>query len=287
MAWTVRSAITWGQAYLSNNNIENARLDAEVLLSHVLSQRRIYLFIDPDKQLTFSEISTYRTLLTRRTRREPIAYITGKKEFYSRSFNVNGHVLIPRPETELLVDEAIKLAKSHASVLEIGVGSGALIISILALRKDLVGFGSDISFDALRVARENAIFHGVADRLHLFAGDTLNPLAATFELIVVNPPYIKSGDKHLLQEDVALYEPARALFGGKDGLNVIKAILMNVDRCLGRGGRLIMEIGDDLLKPVCAFLADRQSLVLVSVLHDLAGMPRAIVARKENGQFCY
>ena len=283
VAWTVRSAVSWAQAYLNNDNIENARLDAEILLSYVLSERRIYLFINPDKTITSSDIQSYRELLTRRANREPIAYIIGKKEFYSRSFNVNPHVLIPRPETEILVDEAIKLAQINASVLEIGVGSGALIISILVHRKDLVGFGSDISYEALCVARNNAILHGVADRLHLFAGDTLKPLAATFGLIVVNPPYIKSGDTHLLQEDISLYEPASALFGGQDGLDVIKTILTNVAGSLDRGGRLIMEIGYDLLEPLCSFLAERQGLVLESVRHDLAGRPRAIVVRKENG----
>ncbi|HQG30701.1 MAG TPA: peptide chain release factor N(5)-glutamine methyltransferase [Deltaproteobacteria bacterium] len=283
MAWTIRSVLSWTKGYLHAKGSDTPRLDAEVLLAHVLGKGRIDLYLDMDRPLGGEELASYRVLLERRSEGEPIAYILGNREFYSHDFIVNRDVLIPRPETEILVEKAVELAPRDSEVFEIGVGSGAVIISILLERPDLVGYGNDIDKAALAVAKENAKKHGIADRLHLFKGDTCKALSMRFHTIVVNPPYIALSEKSTLKGDVRLFEPGHALFAGNDGLDIIREIIAHVKACLFPGGRLIMEAGYDQKGAVEQMVRAAEDLNLLLWIRDLAGIDRAVVVERTHG----
>jgi release factor glutamine methyltransferase len=283
VAWTIRSVLTWAKGYLHAKGSDSPRLDAEVLLAHVLGKGRIDLYLDMDRPLGDEELASYRVLLKRRSESEPIAYILGHKEFYSHDFIVGRNVLIPRPETEILVEKAVELAPKDSDVFEIGVGSGAVIISILLERPELTGYGNDVDSAALAVAGENARKHGVSDRLHLFAGDTCKALSKRFHTIVVNPPYIALPQKSALKGDVRLYEPGHALFAGNDGLDIIREIIAQVKACLFPGGRLIMEVGYDQKDAVEQMVRAAKDLNLLLWIRDLAGIDRAVILERTHG----
>ena len=283
MAWTIRSVLSWTKGYLHAKGSDTPRLDAEVLLAHVFGKRRIDLYLDMDRPLNEEELASYRVFLKRRSEGEPIAYILGYKEFYSNDFIVNRNVLIPRPETEILVEKAVELAPKDSEVFEIGVGSGAVIISILLERTDLAGYGNDIDKAALAVAEANAMKHGVSDRLHLFKGDTCKALSKRFHTIVVNPPYIALSEKGTLKEDVRLFEPEHALFAGNDGLDIIREIIAQVKVCLFPGGRLIMEVGYDQKDAVEQMVRAAEELKLLLWIRDLAGFDRAVIVERTHG----
>jgi release factor glutamine methyltransferase len=281
--WTIRTVLAWAKPYLQDKGIDTPRLDAELLLSHALNIKRIDLYLDMDRPLIEDELGAYRHLLKRRADREPVAYILGEKEFYSRTFLVNKHVLVPRPETEALVEQAIQYAPAGGRILEVGVGSGAVIISVLAERKDLVGFGNEISRNALGVAKENVLLHGVSMRMHLFAGNAFSPLKGQFPLILMNPPYIAAGEAGDLQEEVLRFEPHSALFGGNDGLDIIKDILLNISGHLSPGGKFIMEAGYRQKQALEDLVRSVQGIRTVSWVEDLSGTARVIIVERTNG----
>jgi len=283
VSWTIRSVLSWSGQYLQTKGIDSPRLDSEILLSHSLGLRRIDLYLDIDRPLTQEELSSFRTLLKRRSIFEPIAYILNEKEFFGRSFHVNPDVLIPRPETEILVEQAVSMAPQGSTIAEIGVGSGAVIISILCEREDLTGYGNDISCRAVLTARNNARMHNIDKRLHLFAGRSVEAFSAEFSLIVVNPPYIALRDKDMLGADVIDYEPLDALFGGNDGLDVIKEIFMDVRACMVSRGRLIMEVGYDQKASIQEIVNEQDDLDIVEWVKDLSGKDRAVIVEKTVG----
>jgi release factor glutamine methyltransferase len=283
MVWTIRSVLTWAKGYLQTKGSQSPRLDAELLLARVLGKDRMQLYLDMDRPLQESELASYRVLLKRRSEREPVAYILGHREFYSHDFIVNKDVLIPRPESELLVEKAVEIAPQGSEIFEIGVGSGAVIISILLERPDLTGYGNDISGEALAVARENARLLGVEERLHLEKGDLFAGVKKRFSTIVVNPPYIALNDKHLLEDDVLKHEPAGALFAGNDGLDIIRKIIRHASDHLEPGGRLIMETGHDQKDAVSRMVDENPELALLLWVRDLAGADRTVIAEKTHG----
>lgn len=283
MTWTVRSVLAWAKGYLEGKEVESPRLDAEVLLAHALGKDRIHLYLDMDRPLSGEELSAYRVMLKRRSLREPVAYILGFREFFSYSFLVSPDVLIPRPETELLVEEAVELSPPGSEVFELGVGSGAVIVSILLSRPDLVGHGNDTSMPALAIAGENARRHGVSERLNLFAGAGFTALTGRYATIVANPPYIALGEEDTLQEEVLRFEPRTALFAGNDGLDVIREILCSVQNNLVPGGRLVMETGSGQGPEVERIVRSNRSLRLVRWVRDLAGCGRAVVVERTHG----
>ena len=283
MGTTISEALARAKAQLASQGLDSAFIDAELLLSHLLHIRRIDLIILRDRKLTDTEERAYADLLQRRSRREPVAYITGTREFFGRDFRVNPSVLIPRPETEILVEQAISLAPAGAKILEIGVGSGAVIISVLCEREDLLGFGNDISLAALSTARENAGLHGVANRLRLFAGNSLKSTGGTWPLIIANPPYIARDDMDTLEDDVRLYEPGSALFGGKDGLDIVKGIIGSLGLMLASGGMLIMEVGLGQKEAVDSLVAYRGTIRVRSWIKDLSGIERAVIMERIHG----
>jgi release factor glutamine methyltransferase len=216
----------------------------------------------------------------RRVKGEPVAYITREKEFYGLSFEVGPGVLIPRPETELLVEKTLELAPQNSTVIEIGTGSGAVIISVLVCRQDLKGVATDISRDALLIAQKNALRHNVDKRITFAVADAIEAIGENSQIIVMNPPYVAEKDINLLSRDILKFEPGCALFGGVDGMNVIRKVIKRLDSCLSPGGILIMETGYDQQEKIDAICANNENLIIRQWLNDLAGRPRAVIIEK-------
>ncbi len=258
------------------------RLDAEVLLAHVLNLDRPELYRDSKRTLKSAELKDFRVCIGRRKKGEPVAYITGKKEFWSLPFRVNRHVLIPRPETEILVEETMRICRDRrcGRILEIGTGSGAISVALAATLKGIEITATDISAEALRVASENAALNGVADRITFLEGNLYEPVHNTFDLIVSNPPYIPERDFAQLSIGVREFEPACALVAGRSGTEFHKGLIEGAQGHLISGGWLIMEFGagqenqlEDLL--VRAYFSD------IGFFRDYAGFFRVVKGRRE------
>lgn len=246
--WTILKVLQWTTAFFSKKGIEQPRANAEVLLAHVLRTERIQLYLRYDQPLGPAELARYRQVVQRRAAFEPTQYITGKQEFWSLEFEVSPAVLIPRPETEVLVEKAIELlGKGSYRVLDIGTGSGAIAVSLAAQCPEIRIVATDRSFEALKIAKRNAERHKVQDRISFAAMDLLNgflPSGVFFDLIVTNPPYIGDLEFAELPLEISRHEPEAALRGGGgDGLGIIRKILDEAPRYLRPGGSLLMEIG--------------------------------------------
>ncbi|WP_025322703.1 peptide chain release factor N(5)-glutamine methyltransferase [Deferrisoma camini] len=264
--------------YLAGRGVANPRLDAEVLLAHVLGVPRIRLYTEFDKPLEEAEVAAYREAVRRRARREPVAYITGEREFWSLRFRVAPGVLVPRPETELLVEAALEGTADTGRVLDLGTGSGCVVVAFLRERPGWTGVGVDASAEALEVARENAGSLGVADRLELRQGDLFGPVGGErFDRIVSNPPYVPTAELETLEPEVNRFEPRGALDGGPDGLAVIRRIAAAAAGFLAPGGRLVLEFGRGQERAVAAIL-EEAGFSQVEIRDDLAGIPRVAVA---------
>lgn len=266
--------------HLEASGVESPRLDAEVLLGHVLALERIHLYVQHDRPLVKAELDAYRTCIARRARREPTAYIVGEREFRSLALKVDSRVLIPRPETELLVDEAVAeltarcdAGEGPLTVADVGTGSGAIAIGLAKELANVRIVAIDLSEGALAVAKENAQRHGVAERIEFRHGDLLSPLAGkTVCGIVSNPPYVASPQWPELQPEVR-YEPKEALLGGREGLDVVQRLLAQVPNVLMDGGFLLIEIGADQGDKV-AGLAEQHGYASCRIVKDLAGKDR-------------
>lgn len=246
--WTILGVLQWTTAYFNRKGVEQPRSNAEVLLSHILGMSRIDLYIHFDKPLTPEELARFRDAVRRRAAKEPTQYITRKQEFWSLEFEVTPAVLIPRPETEWLVEKSLEIiGDKTASVLDLCTGSGAVAVALAHERPSLTVFATDLSFDAVVIARRNAQRHGVADRVHFAVMDLLgglSPRLLPFDVIVANPPYIGEIEFPRLAPEVGRYEPELALRGGgREGLEVIYRILAEFTDYLKPGGSLFMEIG--------------------------------------------
>ncbi|XEQ94421.1 Release factor glutamine methyltransferase [Sporomusa carbonis] len=277
--WTITSILNWTKQYFGGKGIENPRLDAEVLLSHILGKDRLYLYTNFDQPLTPEELAAYREVVKRRAMRLPVAYITGHKEFMGMDFAVSPAVLIPRPDTEILVETALaRLAAVETPVVaDLGTGSGAIIISVLAKLTKGTGTAVDISPEALAVTQDNAMRLGVAARLELFQGDMLLPLLGKkFDALLSNPPYIPDNDIAGLSPEVR-QEPRLALAGGRDGLNFYRRIVAQGAEYLNSGGFIAVEVGIDQAGPVAALADETSRLKPEAVIKDYSGIERVIV----------
>ncbi len=245
--WTVLKVLQWTTQYFSEKGFEQPRADAEVLLAHVLGVERIRLYLNYDKPLAAEELALFRGLVRRRAAFEPTQYITGKQEFRSLDFEVTPAVLIPRPETEVLVEKALEIAGNEASlVLDLGTGSGAIAVALAYERTGVRVVAADKSWSAIEVARRNAARHGVADRIFFVVTDLFGAVASMplFDLIVSNPPYVSDTELLDLAPEIANYEPRLALRGGgRLGLALIRKILEEFHAHLKPKGSLLMEIG--------------------------------------------
>lgn len=263
------------------------RLDAEVLLASHLHVDRLELYKAPDQRLVIDEITGFEKWLDRRSQGEPVAYIVGVKEFWSLSFAVNREVLIPRPETEILVEEAIQtsrylgqLGQSGPSILEIGVGSGAISVALASELPDARLTATDISAGALSLARRNACFHGLEGRIEFLAGSLFEPVVGTFDLIVSNPPYISAAEFARLPRGVKEYEPPGALLAGENGIFFHRQIIAGGAEHLRKGGWLLMEIGERQGKEAAKMFEEAAIYEDISIRLDYGGMERVIKARK-------
>ena len=227
--WTVLKVLQWTTEYFSEKGFEQPRADAEVLLAHALGMERIHLYLNYDKPLSAEELARFRGFIRRRAAFEPTQYITGKQEFWSLDFEVTPAVLIPRPETEVLVEKALEIAGNEPClVLDLGTGSGAIAVALAHERTGIRVIAADKSWSAIEVARRNAVRHGVADRISFVVTDLFGAIASRplFDLIVSNPPYVSDAEFLDLAPEIANYEPRSALRGGgKRGLALIRKIL--------------------------------------------------------------
>lgn len=280
--WTIGSILKWTGQYLGEKGVDSPRLDAEVLLSHVLGKDRLYLYVNFDQPLQPRELGIFREAVKQRALRVPVAYITGHKEFMGLDFEVNEHVLVPRPDTEILVETALERLKDieQPEITDIGTGSGAIIVSVLKKHPQAVGTAVDISDKALEVARGNAQKHQVADRLEFLLGDLLTPLAGRlFDAILSNPPYIPADDIAGLEPEVRR-EPLLALDGGTDGLNCYRHLLNDGAALLKPGGFMLLELGIGQAALLPGLALQTGALKVEQIVKDYAGIERVAVMVK-------
>jgi len=269
----IREVLQRSATWLDKKGSEAARLEAELLLAHVLGTERLGLYTDAERRLEDGELDSYRALLRRRADGEPVAYLTGRREFYGLELAITRDVLVPRPETELLVDRARELQPSR--ILDLGTGSGCVAIACAKQLPDAAVTATDVSEAALEVAAQNAARHGVADRIRFLPGDLFAPLAEgeRFDLILSNPPYVPDGQATA----VAAHEPHLALYAGASGLDVIERMLAAAPGHLSDGGTLLVEIGEDQEAAVREHAATHFGVV--EVRPDLQRQPRVLEAR--------
>lgn len=282
--WTILKLLNWTKQYFASKGVENPRLDAEVLLCDVLDYSRIQLYTHFDEPLNPDELKKYKEYVVRRVKREPVAYILGKKGFMQYDFKVTKDTLVPRPETELLVENLIALNKDKGprEILDLGVGSGAILVSLLGNLPEARGLGVDISPGAVEVTLENAKAVGVEDRCAVLVSDLYAnvPKDEKFHIIVSNPPYIPRRDLAGLAPEVHK-EPVTALDGGEDGLDFYRRILADVGDYLLPDGMVAFEIGIGEGQAV-ADLCKAAGLTCVKVCNDYGGIDRMVFAAKER-----
>lgn len=276
---TIGEVVMRAAEYLARHGVETARLDAELLIGHALGLTRLQVYLERDRPMTEAERERARELVRRRAAREPVAYILGKREFRSREFEVTPAVLIPRPETELLVEHALTELERHFGrgqplrVLEFGVGCGAIAVSLAAEMPEVEVVATEASPAAAEVARRNAERHGVADRVEVRVQPDFEGIAGPFHALVSNPPYVAESEAATLPPDVVRYEPHQALFGGPDGMRWIEWLMDEGPKRLVAGGFMLFEIGSTQGELVRRAAAVR-GLTLEAILPDYAGLPR-------------
>ena len=312
--WTIGRILKWTEQYFKDKGIESPRLDAEVLLAHVLEKQRIYLYVHFDEPLQPAELAAYREMIKQRVLRVPVAQILGEKEFMGLTFKVTADTLVPRPDTEILVQAAVERLKAmkgektatgvpdvtdgeEASsaadrdeaaadvsqeplrIADIGTGSGAICLSVLRYLAGTVADTVDISPAARAVAEENAASLGLADRVTFHTGDLLQPLVGmTFAAILSNPPYIPEVDIETLAPEVRLKEPHTALSGGPDGLDFYRRLAKEAPAMLVPGGFMAFEVGIHQAEPVAALAKANPLIARTEILPDYAGIDRVVVA---------
>ena len=268
---------------LKNNNIKSAMLDSELLMAKAINESREYIILNSNKDIGEKDYNNFQTMITQRSNGKPIAYLTNKKFFWKYEFFVNNEVLIPRPDTEIIVEQVLKIYKNKKKInfLDIGFGSGCILLSILKERKDFMGTGVDISNHALKVCKINAYKLGVKSRIRLFNSDIDKFSLGKYDLIISNPPYIKNIELKYLEKDVINFEPRLALRGGLDGISEIRKVIKKSSELIKNGGKLILEIAHNQKKEVKQLLR-KNSFYINSVIKDLANNDRCIISTKIN-----
>ena len=283
----LRDVIGQAAQMLARAGSESAALDAEVLLGHALAMTREQLIVMADSPLGAEPAERFQSLLARRIKREPVAYIVGRQEFWSLDFQVTRDVLIPRPETERLIEVALLLAAQSRSdkplrVLDIGTGSGVIAVSIAKELPSARIFATDIFPSALAIARRNAMLNGVIERIVFWCGDLYAAIAdqkAQFDLIVTNPPYIRRAEIATLKPEVSQWEPSAALDGGADGFDFYRRIAAQAGQFLAPKGTIALEIASGMGAEVLPILIQARPFQYVKIVHDYAGRERVAVAR--------
>jgi release factor glutamine methyltransferase len=293
--WTIKEILNVTAQFLRDKQIESPRLCAEVLLSLQLRKTRVELYLSFDQPLRDSEVAQYRALVKRRLNREPLQYITGRQEFWSLEFVVNPSVLVPRPETEILIEEALRLKNTNQlpegsgdqmRILDLGTGCGAIAVSLAKEIEGAAFWATDISAEALAVARENAERHAVSGKITFCEGDLYQALeqpAPAFDMIISNPPYIASDAFDTLPEEVRTYEPRIALDGHEKGMYFIERIIADAENYLKPGGWLLMEMDPGQTDKALGLIGARGSLCRQERLMDYHKNYRMIKAQKKHG----
>ena len=289
--WTVRRLLEWTAGFFARKEVDGPRLSAELLLAHVLDVPRIKLYTNYENVVPDKPLAQFRELVKRAAEHEPVAYLTGKAWFFNLEFEVSPAVLIPRPDTETLVENVLQLARNTAGfeaprVLDLCTGSGCIAVAIAQRLKNALVIATDISEGAVALARKNAERLGVADRVTVEQGDLYEPIrqivdARPFNLIVSNPPYIPTDDVAKLDRNVREFEPMIALDGGMDGLMMHRRIIEHAPERLVSGGRLYLEIQFDQGPAVREILSSHEPFEDVRVLKDFAGKDRVVTARRK------
>ena len=282
---TVHDILTDATKDLEKIDSPSARLDAEVLLSFCLDCDRLEFYKNPDMTISETQLAAYRNLIARRLQWEPVAYITGRKEFWSFVLEVNSSVLIPRPDTEIIVEEALNIYRNFNSlpvrILDIGTGSGAIAI---ALAKEIPGakvVATDISIAALNLAQKNAATLGLKEKIDFRQGNLFEPVDGFFNIIVSNPPYIAANDYEELPASVKAFEPREALFAGESGLEFYEKLIYQADGYLQKNGWLLLEIGAKQEAGIRGIIEGSGFYDRIEMRKDYAGLPRVIKARRK------
>ncbi|OJW09410.1 MAG: protein-(glutamine-N5) methyltransferase, release factor-specific [Planctomycetales bacterium 71-10] len=283
--WTIGRLLAWTAEFFKKKGSDSPRLDAEVMLAHVLGYERVQLYTHYEDVVGERARGEYRDLVRRRSEGTPVAYLVGRKEFYSLRFDVTPAVLIPRPETEFVVMEFLAAVKEieGPTAIDVGTGSGCIAVACAKHKPGARFAAIDASADALDVARRNAARHAVADRIEFLEGDLLAPLAGrpAVDVIVSNPPYIATAEVEALDPGVRDFEPRLALDGGVDGLDAYRRIAAQAPPLLKSGGRLILEIGFSQDAEVAAIIESTPGLRFSATVRDLQGHPRVVLATRE------
>jgi len=277
----VISVLTKSKNILKKSNIPSVSLDCELLLSSSLNISRELLFMNHSEKINDIQLKEFYNLLDRRKKKEPIAYILNKKEFWNNSFYVNKNVLIPRPDTEILIEQILKNYSKNdtISVLDIGTGSGCIVLSLLKLFKNFRGVAIDVSKNALNVAKYNAKMHLLDNRVKFYKSSVDNFFKGKYDLIVSNPPYINNKSLKHLDEGIFKYEPVVALEGGVEGLSLIKKVITGSSKLLKKSGKLILEIGYDQKYKVKKLL-ENEKFYVNKIVYDYAKNPRCVISTK-------
>ncbi len=277
----IESAIKKAYLDLKQNNIKTALLDSEILMSKVLKKDRGNILLNSEKIISNEDYIYFRKLISSRLKNKPIAYLTGEKSFWKYEFDINDKVLIPRPETELIIEQVLKIYKNKnkISFLEVGVGSGCIILSILKEKNYFLGKGVDLSGECIKICKKNANKLKVQNRLKLFKSDIDNFSSGKYDLVISNPPYIKKLDLKKLDRDVVGYEPSLALDGGLDGLSKIRKIVKKSSELVKLNGKLIIEIANDQKKMVKNILRNN-GFFINKIVKDLSKNDRCIIGTK-------
>jgi len=277
----INSVLFNAKKYLINNSINSANIDSEILLSSVLKKSKNHLLLNSSIKIDEDKIDTFNKLVERRKKREPIAYILKQKDFWKSTFYVDRNVLIPRPDTEILIEEILyNYSKNQKlSVLDIGTGSGCIIISILKDRPNFKGTAIDVCKNALNVAKYNAKIHQLENRIKFYKSSVDNFFKDKYDLVISNPPYINKFDLKYLERDVIGFEPSLALDGGIDGFTVLKKVIKKSSRLLKIGGKLVLEIGFDQKLKVIKLLK-KEKYFVNKIAKDYGNRDRCVICTK-------
>ena len=283
-AWTNKRLLDWTTEHFTDKGFEGGRLDAEILLAEALGCQRIQLYTQFNEVPEEARLATFRDWVKRRAKGEPVAYLVGHKEFYSLSFEVNSNVLIPRPETEHIVVQAVDLAKGfspHCSILDVGTGSGCIAVTLAKQIENAQLVAVDISSDALEVAQRNANKHEVQERIEFMQSDLLAsvPGDRKFDLIISNPPYIGTKEEGTVDESVRQYEPAVALFSGDDGTDAIRGLVQQSAQRLNAGGFLVFETSPIIFDACLGIVSESGAFAEPETIKDYSGHRRIISAK--------
>jgi len=277
----IENILTQAFKELSNANIKNANLDCEVLLSNIINKDREYVILNSKKNLDKKYIDIFNNLIDRRKKSEPIAYLINKKEFWKETFYIDKNVLIPRPDTEHIVEEVLKLTKNNSKshVLDIGTGSGCILLSILKERKNFIGTGIDISKKCIKVSKYNAKRLELDNRTKFYISDVDNFLIGKYDVVVSNPPYIENLNLKYLDRDVVNFEPKLALSGGRDGFSEITKVINKTSGLIKKNGVFVLEIGHNQKNKVTEKLKAK-GFYIKKVLKDYGKNDRCIISAK-------